>query len=178
MTRKPSRVRSVMIQGKDDDESDAAAYSGPATALTGLPRAIRRHQLRLIAPLVDSTSYEMEQRGEFPRRSSLSPRCVVWDREGVEAWLVEHRRTSPQCQHAPPTEFDAGWVVNRLGSVGMTPRLRNAATSAVRLLVCSLGDRTTIRRLRHLQLAAQRAARYRWFARASPLIVGAVRLFY
>ena len=30
-------------------------------------RTIRRHQLREIVPLADSTIYDMEQRGEFPR---------------------------------------------------------------------------------------------------------------
>ena len=42
-------------------------------------RMIRRHELRQIVPLADTTIYEMEQRGEFPRRFALSPRCIVWD---------------------------------------------------------------------------------------------------
>jgi len=37
-----------------------------------------------MVPLADSTIYEMEQRGEFPRRFALSPRCVVWDVAEVE----------------------------------------------------------------------------------------------
>src|SRR5215469_5380141 len=57
-------------------------------------RTIRRHQLREIVPLADSTIYEMEQRGEFPRRFALSPRCVVWDLSEVEAWLAA-RRSKP-----------------------------------------------------------------------------------
>ncbi|HEX3413256.1 MAG TPA: AlpA family phage regulatory protein [Stellaceae bacterium] len=57
-------------------------------------RTIRRHQLREIVPLADSTIYEMEQRGEFPRRFALSPRCVVWDLAEVEAWLAA-RRSKP-----------------------------------------------------------------------------------
>ena len=39
---------------------------------TDLPRAIRRHELRSIVPLADATIYEVEQRGEFPRRFTLS----------------------------------------------------------------------------------------------------------
>ena len=31
-----------------------------------------------LVPLADSTIHEMEQRGEFPRRFALSPRCIVW----------------------------------------------------------------------------------------------------
>ncbi|MGV2164961.1 helix-turn-helix transcriptional regulator [Agrobacterium sp. 16-172Ci] len=59
-----------------------------------LPRTIRRKQLREMVPLADSTIYEMEQRGEFPRRFALSPRCIVWDLAEVEAWLIA-RRTAP-----------------------------------------------------------------------------------
>ena len=61
---------------------------------TALRRTIRRHQLREMVPLADSTIYEMEQRGEFPRRFALSPRCIVWDLSEVEAWLSLRRSTS------------------------------------------------------------------------------------
>jgi prophage regulatory protein len=61
---------------------------------TDLRRTIRRHQLHEMVPLADSTIYEMEQRGEFPRRFALSPRCVVWDLSEVEAWLLL-RRSAP-----------------------------------------------------------------------------------
>ncbi len=61
---------------------------------TPIKRTIRRHQLREMVPLADSTIYAMEQRGEFPRRFALSPRCVVWDLAEVEAWLAS-RRSSP-----------------------------------------------------------------------------------
>lgn len=65
-----------------------AAKSRPTISQT-----IRRHQLREMVPLADSTIYEMEQRGEFPRRFALSPRCVVWDLAEVEAWLASRRST-------------------------------------------------------------------------------------
>ena len=58
-----------------------------------IKRTIRREQLREMVPLADSTIYEMEQRGEFPRRFALSPRCVVWDLSEVEAWLLLRRST-------------------------------------------------------------------------------------
>ena len=56
-----------------------------------IKRTIRRHQLREMVPLADSTIYAMEQRGEFPRRFALSPRCVVWELGEVEAWLASRR---------------------------------------------------------------------------------------
>ena len=52
-------------------------------------------------PLADCTIYAMEQRGEFPRRFALSPRCVVWDMSEVEAWLVQ-RRSSALARAAHP----------------------------------------------------------------------------
>jgi prophage regulatory protein len=61
---------------------------------TAYTRTIRRQQLREIVPLADSTIFGMEQRGEFPRRFALSPRCVVWDLSEVEEWLAS-RRTRP-----------------------------------------------------------------------------------
>ena len=59
-----------------------------------LRRALRRRQLRQMVPLADTTIYEMEQRGEFPLRYYLTPRCVAWDAAEIEAWLEDRRRTS------------------------------------------------------------------------------------
>ena len=53
---------------------------------------VRRPQLRQIVPLADTTINEMEQRGEFPKRFYLTPRCPVWDLGEVNAWLAERRR--------------------------------------------------------------------------------------
>jgi prophage regulatory protein len=66
----------------------------PGQAYAELQRTIRRPELKLMVPLADSTIYEMEQRGEFPRRFSLSPRCVVWDLAEVHVWLDARRAES------------------------------------------------------------------------------------
>ena len=58
-------------------------------------RTIRRQELRQIVPLAETTIYEMERRGEFPRRFNLTPRCVVWDLVEVEAW-IEARKQAPR----------------------------------------------------------------------------------
>ena len=78
-----------------------------ATSLA-LRRTIRRDQLREMTPLSDSTIYEMEQRGEFPRPFALSPRCIVWDLADVEAWLLA-RRAAPirRVQHPDVTKRKA-----------------------------------------------------------------------
>lgn len=57
-------------------------------------RTIRRRELHQIVPLAETTIYEMEQRGEFPRRFRLTPRCVVWDLEEVEAWVEARKQAS------------------------------------------------------------------------------------
>jgi prophage regulatory protein len=64
-------------------------------------RMIRRHELRQIVPLADTTIYEMEQRGDFPRRFALSPRCIVWDLAEVQAWLLA-RRAKPIARAQQP----------------------------------------------------------------------------
>jgi prophage regulatory protein len=68
---------------------------GNRQARSDLKRVLRRPELRLMIPLADTTIYEMEKRGEFPRRFALTRRCVVWSLEEVEAWL-EARRNAPQ----------------------------------------------------------------------------------
>lgn len=72
----------------------------PKPVAADYTRTIRRHQLKEMVPLSDSTIFEMEKRGEFPRRYALSPRTVVWNLAEVEAWL-EDRRTRPifRAQH-------------------------------------------------------------------------------
>lgn len=72
--------------------TDVSASLGSSTP--NYRRTVRRAELRRIVPLADTTIYELEQRGEFPRRFNLTPRCVVWDLGEVEAWIDERRRAS------------------------------------------------------------------------------------
>lgn len=72
-------------------ESGSKRFQPPANLFK---RVIRRPELRKIVPLADTTIYEMEQRGEFPKRFFLTPRCVVWDLAEIETWLDERRRAS------------------------------------------------------------------------------------
>ena len=67
-----------------------------------LRRTIKKPELHQMVPLADSTIWEMEQRGQFPRRFLLTPRCVVWDLAEVEAWLAL-RRAKP-IRRAPPPD--------------------------------------------------------------------------
>jgi prophage regulatory protein len=80
------------------DKSDVAGKAngrhGDRASQCSLKRTIRRPELRQLVPLADTTIYEMEQRGEFPRRFYLTARCAVWDLAEVEAWIEERRRAS------------------------------------------------------------------------------------
>lgn len=67
-----------------------------------MQRTIRRDELRKMVPLADSTIYEMERRGEFPKRFNLTARCVVWDLAEVEAWLAARRAASLQAATPAP----------------------------------------------------------------------------
>lgn len=48
----------------------------------------------------------MEQRGEFPKRFRLTPRCVVWDLEEVEAWIEERKQASRAAKSSTPVGPD------------------------------------------------------------------------
>ena len=54
---------------------------------------INRRKLLAIIPLSERTIFNMEQRGEFPRRIALTSRNVAWDLAEVEAW-IEARKLS------------------------------------------------------------------------------------
>ncbi|NIJ79285.1 helix-turn-helix transcriptional regulator [Xanthomonas cannabis] len=73
----------------------------PKSSVLPFRRTIRRQELRQIVPLAETTIYEMERRGEFPRRFNLTPRCVVWDLAEVEAW-IEERKQAPRGSSSKP----------------------------------------------------------------------------
>ena len=92
---------------KTSNSGPAGAEAAPSMAIASpaktsrraltcqqMSRTIRRGELRSIVPLSDTTIYELEQQGRFPRRFYLTARCVVWDLDEVEAWLAERRAAS------------------------------------------------------------------------------------
>ena len=70
------------------------AKSAASKPASHFKRIVRRHELRLMVPLADTTIYEMERRGEFPRRIYLTPRCAGWDMDEIEAWIEQRRHAS------------------------------------------------------------------------------------
>ena len=49
-----------------------------------------------MVPLSDSTIYQMENKGEFPRRFALTKRCVVWDYDDIVKWLNDRKTAQEQ----------------------------------------------------------------------------------
>lgn len=54
-------------------------------------RLINRKELLKMVPLSDRTIYNLEQRGDFPRRIVLTSRNVAWDLQEVEQWIEERK---------------------------------------------------------------------------------------
>lgn len=54
---------------------------------------INKKTLLAIIPLCERTIYNLEQRGEFPKRIALTSRNVVWYLAEVEEW-IESRKLS------------------------------------------------------------------------------------
>jgi prophage regulatory protein len=76
---------------------------GPnAIVQRSIQQTIRKCELRKIVPLADTTIYQMEKRGEFPKRFNLSPRCVVWSLIEVEDWVKSRRQDSIIFETARP----------------------------------------------------------------------------
>lgn len=55
---------------------------------------INRKKLLAMIPLSERTIYNLEQRGEFPRRIALTSRNVAWDLAEVEEWILAKKEKS------------------------------------------------------------------------------------
>ncbi|MGI1746489.1 helix-turn-helix transcriptional regulator [Pseudomonas aeruginosa] len=57
---------------------------------------INRKKLLAMIPLSERTIFNMEQRGEFPRRIALTSRNVAWDLAEVEEWIEARKASGTQ----------------------------------------------------------------------------------
>lgn len=55
---------------------------------------INRKTLLAMIPLSERTIYNLEQRGEFPRRIALTSRNVAWDLREIENWIDKRKAES------------------------------------------------------------------------------------
>lgn len=49
---------------------------------------INRKQLKSKVPLCERTILDLEKRGKFPKRFSVTARVVVWDLSEVDDWIA------------------------------------------------------------------------------------------
>lgn len=56
---------------------------------------INKKTLLAMIPLCERTIYNLEQRGEFPRRMALTSRNVAWDLAEIEEWVEERKSSGP-----------------------------------------------------------------------------------
>lgn len=68
---------------------------------------INRKKLLAMIPLSDRAIYNLEKRGDFPKRIALTSRNVAWDLHEVELWIASRKasgaqaaRPGPQAMHA------------------------------------------------------------------------------
>ncbi|MDF3132787.1 helix-turn-helix transcriptional regulator [Pseudomonas extremaustralis] len=59
---------------------------------------INRKKLQAMIPLAERTIYNMEQRGEFPRRIALTSRNVAWDLAEIEEWIEVRKSSGTQAR--------------------------------------------------------------------------------
>jgi prophage regulatory protein len=99
--------------------SEGLGFSAPVTFADRTPPlarapsavAVQFNQIfedGLLVPLSDTTIYEMEQRGEFPKRFYLTPRCAAWDLGEVQGWIELRRRASASQAIKPAPHPDVG----------------------------------------------------------------------
>lgn len=61
---------------------------------------IKRKQLLQKVPLGERTILELERRGLFPKRFSITARSVAWDLSEVDAWIAQ-QQAAAVAQPAP-----------------------------------------------------------------------------
>lgn len=52
-------------------------------------RMIGRKELRQRVPFSDVTIWRMEQRGDFPKRITISKTLVCWRESDIQKWIAE-----------------------------------------------------------------------------------------
>lgn len=61
-----------------------------------MTRLINRKTLLGMIPLSERAIYDMEQRGDFPRRIALTSRNVAWQLDEVETWIQQRKLSGIQ----------------------------------------------------------------------------------
>lgn len=71
-----------------------------------MTKLINRKTLLALIPLSERAIFDMEKRGDFPRRIALTSRNVAWDYADVLAW-IEARKASGTTAKRPGIDHHA-----------------------------------------------------------------------
>lgn len=63
---------------------------------------INRKKLLAMIPLSDRAIYNLEKRGDFPKRIALTSRNVAWDLHEIEAWIESRKESGAQAARPGP----------------------------------------------------------------------------
>lgn len=66
-------------------------------------KLINKKTLLGMIPLSEKSIYNMEKRGDFPKRIALTTRNVAWDLGDVEAWIEERKTSGVQAKRPGQT---------------------------------------------------------------------------
>lgn len=61
-----------------------------------MKKLINKKTLLSIIPLSEKAIYNMEKRGDFPKRIALTSRNVAWVLADVEAWIKERQESGKE----------------------------------------------------------------------------------
>lgn len=61
-----------------------------------MTRLINRKTLLSMIPLSERAIYDLEQRGDFPKRIALTSRNVAWELGEVEGWIQRRKESGAQ----------------------------------------------------------------------------------
>lgn len=75
---------------------DDSVVAASVSAAIGIPRTglLNREQLLKLVTLSERTILDMEKRGDFPHRFTISARKVGWDAEEVHAWIQARKKAA------------------------------------------------------------------------------------
>lgn len=73
------------------DSTRVIKYQDKDESFSSGKKLINRKTLLSMIPLSDRTIYNLEKRGEFPRRIVLTSRNVAWDLAEVENWIEDRK---------------------------------------------------------------------------------------
>lgn len=68
---------------------------------------INRKTLLAMIPISDRSIFNMEKRGDFPRRIALTSRNVAWDLAEVQDW-IDARKCADDPADPPPSTTASG----------------------------------------------------------------------